>query len=254
MRRISTGLLVLIASVTFATDHNNIESGRPLNFDDAYSIAYRSFEFQNGIGLDIFSHQRPVYRLHSEVQYGFAKNKDLSFGFEPSYSADSKKVSANRVEIGYFEGVSREIGNSPAFGYRVDVALPGDSSSRGAQVRLRGAFTKAAHQYDKLHLNVDLNINSAPNPGERSTTIGAILGYSNPVGYPKEFNRTFLAEFGVQQSVLDAGGWNGWLGVGLRRQVSTTGVVDLGVQSDLFVGKGVNRSPARLTFGYSVSF
>ncbi|MGZ2834051.1 hypothetical protein, partial [Pseudomonas aeruginosa] len=86
--------------------------------------------------------------------------------------------------------------------------------------RLRGVLTKSLHQYDKIHLNVDVNYSSAPSSDERSTTLGAILGYSSPVGYPRHFNTTMLAEFGVEQSKLDAVGVNGWIGIGMRKQVS----------------------------------
>ena len=242
------------AGMVMATDHNNIEGGRPLRFDDAYSIAYRSLEFQNGFRLDTFNRERPVYNLRSELQFGFAKNRDVSVGLEPSYDTGDGKTRANLAEIGYFEGVRREIGDAPAFGYRVDVGLPLDKTRRGVQTRLRGVLTKTVNQYDKVHLNVDLDYDSAPVGGERSTTLGAIVGYSAPLGYPRHFNTTLLAEFGVEQSKLDAGGVYGWVGVGIRKQVTTTSVFDIGLQSDVFTARGMSRSPVRLSVGYSYNF
>ena len=243
-----------LAGICMATDHNNVEGNRPLRFDDAYSIAYRSVEWQNGFRLDTFNRQSPSYNFRSELQFGFAKNKDVSVGFEPTYDTADGKTRLSLAEFGYFEGLRREIGDSPAVGYRVDVGLPIDKSRRGVETRLRGILTKTVNQYDKVHLNIDLNYDSAPTAGDRSTTLGAILGYSAPLGYPRHFNTTLLAEFGVEQSKSDGGGVNGWVGVGIRKQVSTTAVMDFGLQSDVFSGRGAARSPVRLSLGYSVNF
>ncbi len=254
MKRLLFIPVVAIASAAFATDHNNIERDRPLRFDDAYSIAYGSLEFQNGLRFDKFQRARPVYFLRSELQYGFAKNKDISLGFEPFYDATDGKARLNFAEFSYFEGLRREIGGVPALGYRIDVGLPVNGTRRGVETRLRGVLTKTLHQYDKIHLNVDVSYSSSPADGERSTTFGAILGYSSPIGYPRHFNTTMLAEFGVEQSRLNAGGVSGWVGIGMRKQVSTTAVLDFGLQSDVFTAKGVVCSPLRLTLGYSFNF
>jgi hypothetical protein len=139
-------------------------------------------------------------------------------------------------------------------GYRLDVGLPVAGSQRGVETRLRGIFTKSLHQYDKFHVNVDVNYRTSPKGGERSTTVGAILGYSSPVGYPRHFDTTLLAEFGVEQSKLDEGGAHGWVGIGFRRQISAVTSMDFGIQSDVFAAKRVSRSPLGVTVGYSFSF
>ena len=254
MKRLMLLPVLALTGAAFATDHNNIEKDRPLRFDDAYSIAYRSLEFQNGFRFDTFNRARPVYNFRSELQYGFAKNKDISLGFEPSYDAADGKTRLSIAELSYFEGLRREIGNQPALGYRVDVGLPVDGTRRGVESRLRGVLTKSLHQYDKIHLNLDVNYSSAPNSGERSTTFGAIVGYSSPIGYPRHFNTTFLSEFAIEQSKLEAGGVNGYVGIGMRKQVSTTAVIDFGLESDVFSAKGASPSPGRLTLGYSFNF
>lgn len=253
MRPFAITALALVGSGAWASDHNNLDKERPLRFEDAYSIAYRSYELQNGLRLDTFRRGKPVYNFRSELQHGFAKNKDISIGFEPSYSTDSGRVTGNVVEFSYFEGVAREIGNNPAIGYRVDVGLP-VSGRPGLQFRARGILTKTAAHYDKLHLNVDLNHSTARVAGERSTTVGAVIGYSRPLGYPRRFNQTLLAEIGVEQSRTNRGRLNSWVGVGLRKQLSATAVLDFGVQGDLSKDRGDTKSPARVSVGYSINF
>jgi hypothetical protein len=81
-----------------------------------------------------------------------------------------------------------------------------------------------------------------------------VLGYSTPLGYPRRFDQTLVADFAVQQSKNQGEGYVGSVGLGLRRQVSPQSVFDIGIMSDLFSTKGAERSPFRLAIGYSVSF
>lgn len=241
--------LVSLGAISQASDHNNLSKDRPLRFEDAYSGAFRSWEFQAGLRFDFFDRNRPVYNFRSELQYGFGKNKDISIGFEPLYSTDSGRILGNVTELSYFEGVQREIGSSPAIGYRLEAGFP-VSGGRGVELKARGILTKTARHYDKLHLNLDVSHHTESNFGERQTRLGLILGYSSPIGYPKRFDDTFLAEIGFEQSRQVGGGIDGWIGVGLRKQVSPTAVFDFGIQSDFLRGSGASR----LTLGYSMAF
>lgn len=252
-RKLGCAIAVALASFGLGSDHNNVDKERPLRFDDAYSIAYRAFEFQNGVRLDSFRGRRPVYNFRSELQYGFAKNKDISIGFEPLLDTGAGRLLGNVAEISYFEGLQREIDNSPAFGYRLDAGLP-LSGGAGMEVRLRGILTKTVGALGRVHLNFDQYLVTAPAAGFRRNRTGAIVGYSVPLGYPTQFDRTFLAELGVEESPEIGRGMNSWVGVGIRRQLSPTGVLDIGVQLDLRRGDSQSLSPLRLTIGFSTSF
>lgn len=243
-------------SLSIATDHNNLEKERPLRFDDAYSIAFGSIEWQSGFRVATFSSERPTYNLRTEIQWGFSKNKDISVGFEPSYGQSEGGFSNGPIEISYFENLRREINNSPAIGYRIEASFPGESGQRGIKTRLRGILSRTAGQYSKLHLNLDFSNNSSPSLGERSNVAEAILGFSTPIGYPRTFNQTFLAELGLAESETKGAGPTGWLGIGMRRQLSATEVFDIGIQGDLFapLTTGVSQSPFRLNVGYSRNF
>lgn len=254
MKRLLLSSGLLLSSLAFASDHNNIEAGRPLRFDDAYSIAFRERAFEFGLSLDTFRRRGPTYGNKTEVKYGFAKNQDISVAFEPTYSSSERRGDIGSVEIGYFNGLRREVDDSPALAYRVDVGLPTGRGATGLDLRFRGIATKALGQYDKVHLNLDLNINTDPGPGERRHTVGAVLGYSKPLGYPRRFDQTLVADFAIQQSKDQGEGYVGSVGFGLRRQVSPRAVFDVGVISDLFSTKGAERRPLRLAIGYSVSF
>ena len=210
-------LLAALALTTkaLANDHNNLERGRPLLFDDAYSIAYGEREFQLG-----FNQASNNPGISSSFGFGFAKNEEFSVGF------DATRGTSNLYELSYFRNLAREIGNAPAFGFRLTGnSMPGRKPSGTA----RFIATKAWHQYDKLHLNLDLSTNQSP---------GVILGYSNPIGYPRRFDQTMLAEIAFQPKQTSAG-------LGMRQQVSPRSVLDVGVH----FGRQL-----RFTIGYSFSF
>lgn len=254
MKRLIMGAGLALSSLALASDHNNIEGGRPLRFDDAYSIAFRERAFEFGLTLDTFRRRGPSYGNKTEVKYGFAKNQDISVAFEPTYSSSRRRGDIGNVEIGYFNGLRREIDDAPALAYRVDVGLPTGRGAKGLDLRFRGIATRALGQYDKIHLNLDLNMSTSPGPGERRYTLGAVLGYSTPLGYPRRFDQTLVADVVIQQSKSQGEGYVGSVGLGLRRQIDPRSVFDIGVTSDLFSTRGAERSPFRLALGYSVSF
>lgn len=254
MKRLLVSAGLLLSSLALANDHNNIEAGRPLRFDDAYSIAFRERAFEFGLNLDTFRRRGPSYGNKTEFKYGFAKNQDISVALEPTYSSSQRRGDIGNVEIGYFNGLRREIDDAPALAFRVDVGLPTGRGAKGLDMRLRGIATKALGQYDKIHLNLDLEMMTDSGPGERRHTVGAVLGYTSPLGYPKRFDQTLLAEFGVQQSRTKGEGYVGTVGIGLRRQMDPRTVLDIGIESDIFATRGAGRGSFRLAIGYSVGF
>lgn len=245
---------LLASSALAQSDHNNIDSGRPLRFDDAYSIAFRERALEFGLSLDSFRRTAARYGFRAEYKVGFAKNQDIGVTFDPTYGGSSRRFDAGNVELAYFNSLKREIGNSPALAYRVEVGLPTGRDSRGVDVKLRGIATRALGQYDRIHLNVDANVLSNPTADERNLALGVIIGYTSPLGYPKKFDQTLVAEFGVQQSRFRDQGYTGTVGIGIRKQMSPRTVFDMGIESDVFATRGASQSPVRLTVGYSVGF
>ena len=237
MRRPAALLTVLLlASAAHAIDHDNIDAGRPLLFDDATSIAYRERALE--IGAD--------RGLSAEYLYGFARNTHLSIGFA-SYSTDRQEAS-----IGLFRSLNRETLGTPAAAVRADVTL---GSSQGPRLRLRGILSRTVRQYSRLHLNADATVNFRPTNGERAVQPALILGLTRPLGYPTRFDRTGLAEIAVRSGERNGSGAVVSAGVGLRQQVTVRSVFDVGLQSDIAaVGRDTNRTGVRLVTGYSTQF
>ena len=250
--------LLLLAAPASAVDHNNIDAGRPLSFDDAEAIAFREFAVETGLGLG-WPRRRPLgLGAELEMLYGFALNSHVSLGFDPSIGGRSEGASTafsfGDVRLGAQHNFNREYGNTPAFSLRGDVFFPTGRGSQGTAFRMRGIMSKQARQFDRFHLNLDLNGNPGAAPGEREFNPGVILGYTRPVGYPTHFSSTGLAEVGVQAGPDKGTGPLVTVGVGLRRQVGVRSVVDVGLQSDVVGANGAPRDRIRFILGYSAGF
>ena len=244
-------LLAVALSIApaLAVDHDNIDANHPLDFDDAETIAYRerALEFGGALGLGDGN-----VKVGGDVEFlsGFARNWHLNIGASPGYD---RRFDAGEVEIGVQHNFNRETLGTPAFGARIDAILPTARDSSGVDFRLRGIASRKFGRYGRLHFNADLEINNSPNAGERRTLPGVIVGYSTPIGFPKRFNRTLVAQVGYRAAPEkgDYGLVN--IGIGLRQQVTPRSVFDIGIKSDL-VGSGDDRENLRLIAGYSTAF
>jgi hypothetical protein len=261
MKRLTLTLLSLlcVASIANAIDHDNIDAGRPLLFDDATSIAYRERAFEIGVGLGFPERRSVGVGLSAEYLYGFARNTHLSIDFDPTIGGregtTDRRADFGDVSVGLFRGLNRENLSTPATAVRADLSLPTGRGSRGPQVRLRGILSKTVRQYSRLHVNADANIFLQSDSGERAFQPALILGLTRPLGYPTRFDRTGLAEIAIRAGETNGSGAILSTGVGLRQQVTVRSVFDIGIQSDIaVVGRGTSRTPLRLVSGYSTQF
>ena len=255
---LSVGLMLLSpVAPSRAVDHNNLDEGFPLSFDDAESLAYGEQALELGAILSIPENRTLGAALELEYMYGFALNSHLRVGVEPRIGgrADSTSTAfeVDNISVGVFHNFNREYDNVPAFALRGDVAVSTGVDSEGLDLRLRGIASKMIGQYDRLHLNLDLNLTTATESGDRSFLPEIILGYSRPLGYPERFDQTFLAELGIKPTKDVGGGGVIVTGIGLRQQVAYQGVFDVGIQGHI-VTSGEEKSELRLIAGYSMGF
>jgi hypothetical protein len=248
-------LLIAIALPAVAVDHNNLDAGRPLSFDDAESIAEGEQSVEVGASALVTEGRSVGGSLDVEYLYGFARNTHLIIGIDPEIGGrvDSPETDFDigNLSLSLFHNFNREYNNTPAFAIRADTAFPTGNDSQGVNFRVRGIASKTLRQYDRLHINLDLEIKTSPDEEERTVIPGLILGYSTPVGYPRRFDRTFVAETGVRLNENTDNGVNLLAGIGLRQQVSNRSVFDLGLEGDIATE---DRSQVKLTVGYSIGF
>ena len=253
------GLLCgLVSQRVFAVDHNNIDGGRPLSFDDAEAVAYRERSVETGISIQS-PHQRPVgYGLAAEFLYGLALNAHMSVDLDPTWGgrAASKETrfDFSNVSVGGLYNFNREYGRVPAFALRGDVSFPTGRDSKGVNTRLRAISSKTIFQYSRVHLNLDGTVIGNPESGQRAFEPGVVLGFSSPLGYPRHFPTTGLAEIGVRSGDKKGTDSVYLIGLGVRHQLTVRSVIDVGVQSEALSSSSTPHDDVRFVAGYSVGF
>lgn len=252
--------LLLFASPSHAIDHDNIDGGRPLSFDDAESIAFRERAFEFGL-----TPRSPFRRgglglgLSAEYLYGYRVNTHFSLDFDPSVGARSgtndRRFNAGNIGVGVFHNVNRETLSRPAYAVRADAYLPTGRGARGMGFRVRGVMSRTFNQFSRFHINADANFQTSVGEGDRAVIPAVTLGFTRPLGYPTSFNRTMVAEVGTRASQEKGKGAVFSAGVGMRQQVTVRSVFDVGIQSDFAATKsGAARDNVRLVAGYSTQF
>lgn len=252
--------LLLTALPARAIDHDNIDGGRPLLFDDAESIAFR--ERASEFGLSAYS---PFRRrglglgFSTEYLYGFQVNSHYSIDLDSSIGSRSessdKRFDVGNIGLGLFHNFNRETLKTAAYSARGDIYLPTGRGARGVEFRLRGIMSRTFNQYSRFHINVDANVQTNPGGGDRSFIPAVTVGFTRPLGYPTYFNRTGLAEIGVRASQESGRGAIFYGGVGIRQQVSVRSALDIGVRSDFAAtNTGAARDNVSLIAGYSTQF
>ena len=241
-----------------ASDHNNIDAGRPLRFDDAETVAFGERTLEFGAELGAGRGRAAGLGLTAEYLVGFALNTQVSLDLDPSVGGRSgtrdTRFDIGNVGVGVLHNFNREYDGTPAFSLRGDLFLPTGRGARGVDVRLRAIASKTVRQYGRLHLNVDAEMATRPEHDERSFRPGLIVGYSRPLGYPTRFDRTGLAELAVRSGEAHGEGAVISAGVGVRQQVGVRSVADAGLRSDIAGFRGASRENLRIVAGYSTSF
>jgi hypothetical protein len=241
--------------IAFAVDHTNLDAGRPLEFDDAYSVAYREQSLEIGGALAKPARGKIGASGSMEYFYGFAKNSHLAITFDPQYSSEdngARRFDFGDASVGLFHNFNREYGNTPALAIRLDASLPTGRNSSGVSLRARAIASKKFGARGKLHLNLDGIFSGSSRSEERKFQPGAILGYSQLLGYPRRFDRTFVTQLGWRANSLKNDDGVTTIGVGMRQQVGVQSVFDIGVLSDLTGGD--TREKLKLAAGYSTQF
>ncbi len=237
-----------------ATDHNNVDAGRPLRFDDASSIAFGERAIEWGVTGNLGRGRNNSAVGALEFKYGFAKNQDLGIAWHPRYASANQRFTAGDVEITYFRQIQREIDSAPALAYKIGLDVPTEPGKTGVELGVRGILSTTLRQYDKIHFNLDATLATEPEPGERDLTWGLLVGYSNPLGAPTQFDKTLVAQLSLEQSRVTREGWFSTVGVGLRQQVAEQAVFDFGLEADLWSESSSRRRGVRITLGYSMGF
>jgi len=227
-----------VSASAFATDHNNLDSGRPLSFDDAKTLAYGERAIEFGGSLDLRRDGKPRSSMSAEFKYGFAKNTEIGIG---------QSIGEDFAHLSFLRQLRRETDGGPAMAYKLEFGIPTTTVGSGVDLKIRWIASQKVGNYDTLHLNLDINANSRRSKGESSMRFGATVGYQRPIGAPTQFHRTLIGEIGVEQ--ITPQDWSVKYGLGMRVIISPREVVDFGLQA-----RDMRRNDVRFTAGLSIAF
>jgi len=251
-------VLVLLAAPVRAADHNNLDHNRPSRVEDAEPIAFREQELDLGLDLG-WPRRGPSGGLFDlEYLYGIAPNTHVELGgrFAAGGVGErrDRRFEFAEASLGAFHQFQRETERSPAFALRGDLFFPTARGAKGLAFRLRAIASRTVGRQGRVHANLDLNAAPGAAADARNFHPTLTLGYSRPLGYPRSFTRTLVADLAVRAGEARGGGPLLSPGIGIRRQISRQTVLDYGIQTDLIGFRGANRDRLRLIVGFSHSF
>ena len=247
------GIVAAAAGVAEAIDHKNLDEGRPVRLEDAYTIADGEIAIEAGAGLSLLKRgpNRGVFPI--EVLYGAIPNLQVGLGstlFTDPHDTDERPKSGD-LRAGALYNFNQETLTLPAFATKLTVTAPTGVDAHGWGIELKGIVTKSIDRLS-FHLNAAYEFLPDANRGERDGRYELALGASYPIGAPTFTRATLVGDVFADQPVTRGESTSVGLEVGLRYQLTPSIVWDVGVGTE-FAGPA-SRSSFFAVTGFSLGF
>jgi hypothetical protein len=240
------------ASVS-AHDHGNLDVGRPLRIEDAYTVAEGEVVLETGAAFVDERQGSDRAELPIELIWGAAPDVQLELGTR--FSTDPHEVRdpqrSGDTQVGVLFNLNRESLDTPAFALKAEVNLPTGTDSAGADLELKGIVTRTIDRLG-IHASAGYHFLSGEPSEERDGRYELVLGASQPLGAPMDTRTTLLADVYLEQAPEQDDDEILGVELGTRHQLSQRTVLDVGVGSE--VDGPSDRDRLRLTAGFSISF
>jgi hypothetical protein len=245
--------IVMLPGVGLALDHDNLDPNRPIAIEDAYVIPKGEIGVEGGVTFNDRKEGKGRFGFQPQIIYGAFENMQLELmtGLvtEPrTVSGDDK---SGDLSVGLLYNLNTETIDLPAFAVRAELGLPTGVNSKGVDTELTGVMTRSFGRW-RTHVNVGYTFLGSPQGQERSGTYRVVAAVSYPLGYPTSFRDTIIANVFTRQSDLLGQRNPTGVGLGLRHQVSSRVVYDVGLGTEL-IGPS-DRSVLFSTMGISIGF
>ena len=233
--------------------HNRSYPAGPLLFNLCRESRYGELSAETGVRVQHNRKSSDRVAFPLELLYGAYWNLQLGLGATlataPRTIDEAEKSGDLRTVALY--NVNQETLHLPAFAAKLSLDVPTGVRSRGVDTALKGIMTRSFGQL-RTHLNVGYEFVGEAGGGERNGRYEDVVGAQYPVGYPRVFNTTVLADIFTQQSAHTGDANPTGIELGLRQQVAPLTVLDMGVETE-FTGPA-ERTPFFATIGVSVGF
>ena len=251
--RIAILLLLMAPTFALALDHDNLDPNRPIAIEDAYVVPKGEIGVEGGMLFNDRKQGKSRFVFQSQLIIGAFANTQLELSSnlltEPRSVTEEDK--SGNLSVGVLYNLNTETLSVPAFAVRAELGFPTGVNSKGVNTELTGVMTRSYGRW-RTHLNVGYTFLGSPQDQERTGTYRVIGAVSYPLGYPTSFNDTIIANIFTRQSDLVGQRNPTGAGIGLRHQVSSRVVADVGIGSE-FIGPA-DRSVFFSTIGLSVGF
>lgn len=242
-----TGFVFSISSSVYAADHRNLEENHPTRIEDAYPIAYMSFEFQTRGGYEKngeFGEDIGIAEL--ELKWGALKNAHLVLGLPLQFGNDVEPDQNGNVVLEGLYNFNVETQFLPAMTLKSEISIPGGSDSQGVGFEVMGIATKGWGR-SRFHLNAGYHRNSGAAPDERTHLYRVGVAFDQPI----DLDHLFVTDFFIDQSPLkDDEPVYSFL-IGVRKQINPWSVLNLGVGH----GFGSREAPDLIvSLGFQLNF
>ena len=251
--RIAILLLLMVPTLVWALDHDNLDPNRPIAIEDAYVVPKGEIGIEGGI---LFSdRKRGDSRLVFQPQLIIGAFNNTQLELSSDVSTDPRSVvgddKSGNLTVGALYNFNTETVNLPAFAARVQLGFPTGVNAKGVDTAVTGVMTRSYGRW-RTHLNIGYTFLGSPQGQERSGAYRVVAAVSYPLGYPMSFRDTIIANVFTRQSDLVGQRNPTGVGIGLRHQVSSRVVFDAGLGTEL-IGPS-DRSVFFSTIGLSVGF
>jgi len=251
--RLGTGLLLLLPTYAAALDHDNLDPNRPIAIEDAFPVPHGEIGVEGGVLFNDRKQGGSRWIFQPQILIGAFANTQVELSSnittDPTTVVGDDK--SGDLSLGVLYELNTETVNVPAFAVRAGVGFPTGVNSKGIDTELTGIMTRSFGRW-WTHVNIGYTFLGAPQGNERSGVYRVVAAVSYPLGYPTSFRDTIIANVFTRQSSLVGQTNPTGIGVGLRHQVSSRIVFDMGLGSE-FAGPP-DRSVFFSTIGLSVGF
>jgi hypothetical protein len=230
---VALGMIAATPWIVDAIDHKNLDEGRPVRLEDAYSIAQGEVSIETGAGFALLKEGPNRGLFPIEILYGALPNLHLGIGStlftDPHEMDDRPKAGDLRASALY--NFNQETLTLPAFAAKLSVTAPTGVDGHGWGVELKGIVTKSIDRLS-LHLNGAYELLTGSTRTERDGRYELAFGASYPIGAPQFTRATVVGDVFADQPVTRGESTVVGIEVGLRYQLTPSIVWDVGIGTE----------------------
>lgn len=242
--------ILLLCGLTAAPAFGQVmelESGYPLEIEDAYPLGYLGREFRTTTRYERGDDGGDALTFISQLEIGFPRNAAITVS-QPFIFGNVEPDGVGNTELELLYNLNQETRTLPAFSVAGLLEFPTNDDAHGTDPGIELLATKTlpgTWRNHRVHANFLYQANDDVQAGQRGGRYKAVLGYS--VVVTNEL--VFVADL-VREQTMEEDEEHNLAEVGLRYQLTPRTVLSGG----LGFGFGDESPDTRATFGLQFAF